>query len=35
MVKIAKENGIKRFVYTSTSSVYGVSEKKMLQKTTH
>lgn len=28
MVKIAKENGIKRFVYASTSSVYGVSEEK-------
>ena len=28
MVKIAKENGIKRFIYASTSSVYGVSEKK-------
>ena len=27
MVKIAKENGIKRFVYASTSSVYGGNEK--------
>ena len=28
MVKIAKDNGIKRFIYASTSSVYGISEKK-------
>ena len=28
MVKIAKENGVKRFIYASTSSVYGVSDKK-------
>lgn len=28
MVKIAKNNGIKRFIYASTSSVYGVSDKK-------
>lgn len=28
MVKIAKENGIKRFIYASTSSVYGVSDQK-------
>ena len=28
MVKIAKENGIKRFIYASTSSVYGVSNQK-------
>ena len=28
MVKIAKENGIKRFIYASSSSVYGVSDKK-------
>ena len=26
MVKIAKENGLKRFIYASTSSVYGVSD---------
>lgn len=26
MVKIAKESGVKRFVYASTSSVYGVSD---------
>jgi len=28
MVKIAKDNGIKRFIYASSSSVYGVSNKK-------
>ena len=28
MVKIAKDNGIRRFIYASTSSVYGVSDKK-------
>lgn len=28
MVKAAKENGIKRFIYASTSSVYGLSKKK-------
>ena len=28
MVKIAKKNGIKRFIYASTSSVYGLSKKK-------
>ena len=28
MVKIAKEKGVKRFIYASTSSVYGVSDKK-------
>ena len=28
MVKIAKENGIQRFIYASTSSVYGVSNEK-------
>lgn len=28
IVKCAKINGIKRFIYASTSSVYGVSEKK-------
>ncbi len=28
MVKAAKEKGIKRFIYASTSSVYGVSEEK-------
>lgn len=28
MVKIAKLNGIKRFIYASSSSVYGVSNKK-------
>tara|TARA_B100001540_G_scaffold316734_1_gene347411 strand:- start:609 stop:1616 length:1008 start_codon:yes stop_codon:yes gene_type:complete len=28
MVNIAKKNGIKRFIHASTSSVYGVSEKK-------
>ena len=28
MVKIAKKNKIKRFIYASSSSVYGVSEKK-------
>ena len=26
MVKIAKENGIKRFIYASSSSVYGIKE---------
>lgn len=28
MVSIAKKNGIQRFIYASTSSVYGVSKKK-------
>ena len=28
MVKIAKDNGIKRFIYASSSSVYGVSEQR-------
>ncbi len=28
MVKIAKQQGIKRFIYASSSSVYGVSEQK-------
>ena len=28
LVKISKFNGIKRFIYASTSSVYGVSKKK-------
>ncbi len=28
MVKIAKNNGIQRFIYASSSSVYGVSDKK-------
>lgn len=28
MVKAAKKNGIKRFIYASSSSVYGVSKKK-------
>ena len=28
MVISAKKNGIKRFIYASSSSVYGVSEKK-------
>ena len=28
MVLAAKSNGIKRFIYASTSSVYGVSDKK-------
>tara|TARA_B100000575_G_C23114320_1_gene644016 strand:+ start:1000 stop:2001 length:1002 start_codon:yes stop_codon:yes gene_type:complete len=28
MVKIAKKNGFKRFIYASSSSVYGVSEEK-------
>ena len=28
MVKIAKKRGIKRFIYASSSSVYGLSEKK-------
>ena len=28
MVKAAKENGIKLFIYASTSSVYGISDKK-------
>ena len=32
MVKIAKKNGIKRFIYASTSSVYGLSKKKKLPK---
>ena len=26
--KIAKKNGIKRFIYASSSSVYGVSKEK-------
>ena len=29
MVLLAKENGIKRFIYASTSSVYGISKKEM------
>tara|TARA_Y100000389_G_scaffold180655_1_gene195663 strand:- start:375 stop:1370 length:996 start_codon:yes stop_codon:yes gene_type:complete len=28
MVKAAKKNGVKRFIYASTSSVYGLSKKK-------
>lgn len=28
LVKIAKENNIKKFIYASTSSVYGISDKK-------
>lgn len=28
MVKIARKNGIKRFIYASSSSVYGLSKKK-------
>lgn len=28
MVEIAKSNGVQRFIYASTSSVYGISEKK-------
>ena len=28
MVEIAKNNGVQRFIYASTSSVYGISEKK-------
>jgi len=28
LVKIAKKNGVKRFIYASTSSVYGISETK-------
>ncbi len=28
MVKIAKKNGIKRFIYASSSSVYGLSKKR-------
>ena len=28
MVLIAKNNGIKRFIYASSSSVYGVSSEK-------
>ena len=28
LVKIAKKNGIKRFIYASTSSVYGISDAK-------
>ena len=35
MVLTAKENKIKRFIYASTSSVYGVSEKKMLPRIIH
>ena len=35
MVLAAKENKIKRFIYASTSSVYGVSEKKMLPRIIH
>ena len=29
MVKSAKKAGIKRFIYASSSSVYGISDKKM------
>ena len=32
MVKAAKSVGIKRFIYASSSSVYGVSKRKMLRK---
>ena len=28
MVKAAKESGVKRFIYASSSSVYGLSDKK-------
>ncbi len=28
MVKVAKENKVKRFIYASSSSVYGISDKK-------
>ena len=35
MVKAAKLNGIKRFIYASTSSVYGLSKKKMFERTIH
>lgn len=28
LVKSAKKNGVKKFIYASTSSVYGVSKKK-------
>tara|TARA_Y100001958_G_C21238461_1_gene565501 strand:+ start:88 stop:1092 length:1005 start_codon:yes stop_codon:yes gene_type:complete len=28
LVKISKNNGVKRFIYASTSSVYGISKKK-------
>ena len=35
MVLAAKRAGIKRFIYASTSSVYGVSDKKMLPRITH
>ena len=31
MVKIAKDNGIRRFIYASTSSVYGVSDKNVTE----
>lgn len=31
MVKIAKENGFKRFIYASTSSVYGVSDEENIR----
>ncbi len=33
MVKIAKNNRIKRFIYASTSSVYGVSKKRNVTET--
>ena len=33
MVKAAKISGVKRFIYASSSSVYGVSDKRMLRKT--
>ena len=35
MVRASKESGNKRFIYASTSSVYGISEKKMFQKIIH
>ena len=36
LVKSAKKNGVKKFIFASTSSVYGVSKKKKCKKkTTH
>ncbi len=31
LVKSAKENGVQRFIYCSTSSVYGISKKKNIK----
>ena len=35
MVLAAKKAKVERFIYASSSSVYGISKKKMLQKNTH